>query len=61
MRATFFDVMVVAGVAAIRFGVLEKYWGIMLILGAAGLVVTYIYNRVVAKTLFKDYVYVNVS
>ncbi len=51
----FFDIMVVAGIAAIRLDTLEKYWGIMLILGAAGLVVTYIYNRIVAKTLFKDY------
>ncbi len=51
----FFDIMVVAGIAAIRLDTLEKYWGIMLILGVAGLIVTYIYNRVVAKTLFKDY------
>ncbi len=51
----FFDVMVVAGVAAIRLDILEKYWGIMLILGAAGLLVTYWYNRYVAKQLFPDY------
>lgn len=51
----FFDIMVVAGIAAIRLGVLEKYWGIMLILGVVGLVVTYIYNYFVAKVLFKDY------
>jgi len=51
----FFDVMVVAGVAAIRLDVLESYWGLMLILGAAGLVVTYLYNRLVAKVLFKEY------
>ena len=51
----FFDVMVVAGIAAIRLDVLESYWGLMLILGAAGLVVTYIYNRIVAKVLFKEY------
>ncbi len=51
----FFDIMVVAGIAAIRLGVLGKYWGIMLILGVAGLVVTYAYNRFVAKALFKDY------
>lgn len=51
----FFDVMVVAGIAAIRLDTLEKYWGIMLILGVVGLVVTYVYNRIVAKTLFKDY------
>ena len=51
----FFDIMVVAGVAAIRLDILEKYWGIALILGFAGLVVTYAYNRIVAKTLFKNY------
>ena len=51
----FFDIMIVAGIAAIRLDVLEKYWGIALILGAAGLVVTYAYNRIVAKLLFKDY------
>ena len=52
----FFDLMVVAGVAAIRLDQLESYWGIILILGAAGLIVTYVYNRIVAKTLFPDYV-----
>ncbi|MBR6680121.1 MAG: hypothetical protein IKL59_02550 [Clostridia bacterium] len=52
----FFDIMVVAGIAAIRLDVLEDYWGIMLIIGVAGLIITYIYNRIVAKTLFGDYV-----
>ena len=51
----FFDIMVVAGVAAIKLNILEDYWGIMLILGIVGAIVTYIYNRIVAKTLFKDY------
>ena len=51
----FFDIMVVAGVAAIRLDTLENYWGLILILGFVGLVVTYIYNRIVAKTLFPDY------
>ena len=51
----FFDIMVVAGIAAIRLDVLERYWGIMLILGVVGLVITYIYNRIVAKTLFGEY------
>lgn len=51
----FFDVMVVAAIAAIRLSVLEKYWGIMLILGIVGLVITYFYNLIVARTLFKDY------
>ena len=51
----FFDIMVVAGVAAIKLDILENYWGIMLILGVVGAVITYVYNRIVARTLFKDY------
>ena len=51
----FFDVMVVAGVAAIRLDVLKDYWGIMLILGISGAIITYVYNRIIAKTLFGDY------
>ena len=51
----FFDIMVVAGIAAIRLDVLGKYWGIMLILGVVGLIITYAYNRIVARTLFKEY------
>ncbi len=51
----FFDIMVVAGIAAIRLGVLQQYWGIMLVLGVVGLVITYLYNLLVARTLFKNY------
>ncbi|MBR6657447.1 MAG: hypothetical protein IKL18_04665 [Oscillospiraceae bacterium] len=51
----FFDIMVVSGIAAIRLSVLEDYWGIMLILGIAGLFITYCYNHYVAKTLFPKY------
>ena len=51
----FFDIMVVAGIAAIRLGVLKDYWGIILIMGVVGLVSTYFYNYFVAKTLFKEY------
>ena len=51
----FFDIMVVAGVAAIRLEALEKYWGIMVILGGAGLVVSFVYNRIIAKKLFPEY------
>lgn len=52
----FFDIMVVAGIAAIRLSILEKYWGILLIMSISGAIVTYVYNRIVAKVLFKDYV-----
>ncbi len=51
----FFDIMVVASIAAIRLGVVEQYWGILLTLGISGLVSTYLYNYFVAKTLFPDY------
>ncbi len=51
----FFDLMVVAGVAAIRLDILENYWGILLIICAVGAAVTFIYNRVIAKTIFPDY------
>lgn len=51
----FYDIMVVAGIAAIRLSALENYWGIILIIGVVGLVATYIYNRFVAKKLFPEY------
>ena len=51
----FFDVMVVSGIAAIRLSALERYWGIMLILGVVGMVITYIYNYIIAQKLFRAY------
>lgn len=51
----FFDLMVVAGVAAIRLDHIGNYLVILLILGAVGAVITYVYNRIVAKALFPDY------
>lgn len=51
----FFDIMVVAGVAAIRLDALEQYLGILIILGVAGLAVTFVYNRIIAKKLFPEY------
>ncbi len=51
----FFDLMVVAGIAAIRLSALEKYWGIILIMGVVGLFSTYFYNLFIAKKLFPEY------
>ena len=51
----FFDLMVVAGIAAIRLSILEQYWGIMLILGVVGAFITYFYLRLVTKPLIKGY------
>ncbi len=50
-----FDVMVVAGIAAINLELLTSYLSILLILGVVGAFITYFYNRFVARTLFKGY------
>ena len=56
-RATnfFFDIMVTAGIAAIRMSIIGQYLGVLLILGLAGLAVTYVYVYFVTKKLFPDY------
>ncbi len=51
----FFDIMVVAGIAAIRLYLLTSYWGVLLIMGAVGLAATFAYNHFVANRLFPDY------
>lgn len=51
----FFDVMIVAGVAAIRINVLRSYWYVLLLLALVGAFSTYFYNHYIAKTLFPDY------
>ena len=51
----FFDLMVIAGIAAIRLDLMKNYWGVMAILAVVGLVSTYLYNLFVAKKLFKEY------
>lgn len=50
-----FDVMVTAGIAAIRLEAVKAYWLVLLIVAVVGLVVTYAYNRYVANKLFADY------
>ena len=56
-RATnfFFDIMVTAGIAAIRMQIIGKYWAVLLALGVVGLVITYIYVNFVCRKLFPDY------
>ena len=55
IRNFFFDIMVVAGIAAIRLNALGKYLVILLILGVVGAVITYVYLRFVIKKLFPAY------
>lgn len=51
----FFDLMIVAGIAAIQLDLLKDHWPTLLTMGILGLLVTYIYNRFVAKKLFPEY------
>ena len=51
----FFDIMVVAGIAAIDLNKLQDYWGILLILGVVGFIITYVYTRIVVRLLFPKY------
>ena len=50
-----FDLMIVAGVAAIRLPLLKTYWAVLLILAAVGTVLTFLYVNLVSKRLFGDY------
>ncbi len=51
----FYDIMVTAGIAAIRLDMLERYWGIIIILGLVGALATFYYNKYVAEKLFPEY------
>ncbi len=51
----FFDLMVVAGIAAINLYDLAQYWWILLLMCGLGMVATFGYNVFVARKLFKGY------
>ena len=51
----FFDIMIVAGIAAIRLGIFQQYWAILLILCLGGAFITYLYLGFVCKKLFPEY------
>ncbi len=56
-RATnfFYDIMVTASIAAIRMNIIGKYWAVLLTMGLAGLVATYVYVQFVCRKLFPKY------
>ena len=56
-RATnfFYDIMVTASIAAIRMSIIGQYWGILLVMGVVGLVVSYVYVNFICKKLFPAY------
>ena len=51
----FFDIMVVASIAAIRLGIFQKYWGILVTLGVAGALITYFYLHFVSAKFWPEY------
>ena len=56
-RATnfFFDIMVTAGIAAIRMSIIGQYLALLLVMGVVGLGVTYAYVYFVCRKLFPNY------
>ena len=50
-----FDLMIVAGVAAIQLPLLAEYWGVLLLLALFGTVLTFVYVNFVCKKLFPSY------
>ena len=56
-RATnfFYDIMVTASIAAIRMNIIGKYWTVLLVMGFAGLVITYVYVYFICRKLFPNY------
>jgi len=56
-RATnfFFDIMVTAGIAAIRMSIIGKYWVVLLAMGIVGMAITYVYVYFVCRKLFPNY------
>ena len=51
----FYDIMVVAGIAAIRISTMKGYLGLLLIICIAGGILTFAYNYFVSRVLFKEY------
>ena len=50
-----FDIMIVAGIGAIRVDLIKDYWVVLLILGVVGVLVTFLYIKFVSFKLFKNY------
>ena len=55
LRNVFYDIMVVAGIAAIRISTMKGYLVVLLIICVIGAILTFAYNYFVSRILFKDY------
>lgn len=52
-----FDIMIVAGIAAIDLEYIKDYWVLLIVMGFIGAISTFIYIHFVSKVLFKEYQY----
>lgn len=50
-----FDIMIVAGIGAIKIDLIADYWLILIILGAVGALITFLYVKFVSYRLFPEY------
>ncbi|MBO4346164.1 MAG: hypothetical protein J5840_00845 [Lachnospiraceae bacterium] len=50
-----FDIMIVAGIGAIRVDLIKDYWVVLLILAVVGVLVTFLYIKFVSFKLFPKY------
>lgn len=55
LRNVFYDVMVVAGIAAIQVSTMDGYVVVLVIICVIGAILTFAYNWIVSRVLFKDY------
>lgn len=55
LRNVFYDIMVVAGISAIRISTMEGYVVVLLIICILGAITSFLYNYMVSRVLFKDY------
>ena len=55
IRNLFYDLMVVAGISAIKMSTMGGYIGILVVICILGAIATFAYNYIVSRILFKDY------
>ena len=55
IRNVFYDLMVVAGISAIKISSMQGYIGVLVVICITGAIATFAYNYFVSRVLFKDY------
>ena len=55
IRNVCYDIMVVAGIAAIQISTMKGYIAVLLVIGVVGAMITFVYNYIVSRILFKKY------